>query len=193
MLLKSKRFLPLFITQFLGAFNDNLLKTAIITFVTYNMALNRTQEGIILNFISILFILPFFLVSATAGQVADKYERNKIAKFLKILEFILMFFAVIAVYFKLYYALVVILFFMSVQSAFFGPIKYSILPQHLKEHELIEGNAYIDGATFFFYFSRNYYGNSNFFSYINCTHSSFMLFCWYGSWIFYSLCSCTTF
>ena len=149
MLLKSKRFLPLFITQFLGAFNDNLLKTAIITFVTYNMALNRTQEGIILNFISILFILPFFLVSATAGQVADKYERNKIAKFLKILEFILMFFAVIAVYFKLYYALVVILFFMSVQSAFFGPIKYSILPQHLKEHELIEGNAYIDGVTFF--------------------------------------------
>ena len=64
MLLKSKRFLPLFITQFLGAFNDNLLKTAIITFVTYNMTLNRTQEGIILNFISILFILPFFLVSA---------------------------------------------------------------------------------------------------------------------------------
>lgn len=149
MLLKSKRFLPLFVTQFFGAFNDNLLKTAIITFVTYNMVLSRTQEGIILNFISILFILPFFLVSASAGQTADKYERNKIAKFLKIIEFALMLLAAGAVYFNFYYFLIFILFLMSVQSAFFGPIKYSVLPQHLKEHELIEGNAYIDGATFF--------------------------------------------
>lgn len=149
MLLKSKRFLPLFITQFFGAFNDNLLKTAIMTFITYNLALNREHEGMLLNFVSILFILPFFFVSATAGQTADKYSRHKIARILKIIELILVIFTTAAVYFKYYSVLVIILFFMSVQSAFFGPVKYSVIPQHLKENELIEGNAVIDGATFF--------------------------------------------
>lgn len=149
MLIKNRRFLPLFITQFLGAFNDNLLKTAILAFITYNMSLNRGEEGLLLNFISILFILPFFLVSATAGQLADKYDRSKIAKTLKVIELILMICTAIAIYFKFFYILIIILFFMSVQSSFFGPVKYSIIPQHLNENELITGNAIIDGATYF--------------------------------------------
>lgn len=149
MLLKNKRFLPLFITQFFGAFNDNMLKTAIMAFITYNLTLNRDHEGMLLNFISILFILPFFFLSATAGQLADKYHRDKIAKILKCAEFILMVLTAIAVFFKFYSGLIIILFFMSIQSAFFGPVKYSIIPQHLEECELIEGNAIIDGATYF--------------------------------------------
>ena len=149
MLLKNKRFLPLFMTQFFGAFNDNLLKTAIMAFITYNLTLNADREGVLLNIISIIFILPFFFVSATAGQLADKYSRNKIAQILKIIEVVLMIAAAGAVFFKLYWALIVVLFFMSTQSAFFGPVKYSIIPQHLEEHELIAGNAIIDGATYF--------------------------------------------
>ena len=149
MLIKNKRFLPLFITQLLGAFDDNLLKTSILAFITYNLSFNNKQEGLFLNFISILFILPFFLVSATAGQVADKYDRSKIAKYLKIIEFILMSIATVLIYFKLYYFLILILFLMSIQSSFFGPVKYSLIPQHLEENELITGNAIIDGATYF--------------------------------------------
>lgn len=149
MLLKSKKFLPLFITQFLGAFNDNLLKTAIMTFITFKLSADKGTEGILLNFVSILFILPFFFISATGGQLADKYSRDKIAKTLKLIEVILMFLTGVAVYFNCYYVVLGILFFMSVQSAFFGPVKYSILPQHLEERELIAGNAMIDGATYF--------------------------------------------
>lgn len=130
MLIKNKRFLPLFITQLLGAFDDNLLKTSILAFITYNLSFNNKQEGLFLNFISILFILPFFLVSATAGQVADKYDRSKIAKYLKIIEFILMSIATVLIYFKLYYFLILILFLMSIQSSFFGP---SIVPMSMEK------------------------------------------------------------
>lgn len=114
MLLKNKRFCPLFITQFFGAFNDNMLKTAIMAFITYNLTLNRAHEGMLLNFISILFILPFFFLSATAGQLADKYHRDKIAKILKCIEFVLMLLTAVAVFFKFYSGLIIILFFMSV-------------------------------------------------------------------------------
>ena len=149
MLIKSKRFLPLFITQFIGAFNDNFLRTVILVFITYSMSLDKYYEGIFVNFVSVLFILPFFLVSATAGQLADKFDRSKIARTLKVIEVVIMFGAVAAIYFKLEILLLGVLFFMSVQSAFFGPVKYSILPQQLKENELITGNAIIDGATYF--------------------------------------------
>lgn len=149
MLIRSRRFLPLFITQLVGAFNDNFLRAVILVFVTYTMSVDKYYEGILVNLVSVLFILPFFLVSATAGQLADKFDRSKIARTLKILEVILTFGAVGAIYFNFQILLLGVLFFMSVLAAFFGPVKYSILPQQLKENELITGNAIIEGATYF--------------------------------------------
>ena len=95
-----------------------MLKTAIMAFITYNLTLNRAHEGMLLNFISILFILPFFFLSATAGQLADKYHRDKIAKILKCIEFVLMLLTAVAVFFKFYSGLIIILFFMSTKFGF---------------------------------------------------------------------------
>ena len=144
-LLKTKRFLPLLITQFLGALNDNLFKNALLTLV----ALKMTEKSDILsNVIAGLFILPFFLFSATAGELADKHTRNIIARILKVTEFILMLGVAVAWYCRSLPVLIVILALMGAQSAFFGPIKYSLLPQQLKTEELIAGNAYIESTTY---------------------------------------------
>lgn len=145
-LLQTKRFLPLLLTQFLGAFNDNLFKNALMTFVAFTFV---KEAGLYSNLIAGLFILPFFLFSALAGTVADKYSRDKIARVLKITEFILMFGAGAVFYFKSAPLLVVVLFLMGIQSAFFGPIKYALLPQLLKKSELVTGNAYIESSTYF--------------------------------------------
>lgn len=144
-LLKTRRFLPLLITQFLGALNDNLFKNALLTMVALKMT---AQSDVLSNVIAGLFILPFFLFSATAGELADKYHRNIIARILKITEVILIISVAIAWYTRSLPFLVVILALMGAQSAFFGPIKYSLLPQHLKTEELITGNAYIESTTY---------------------------------------------
>ncbi|PIR38451.1 MAG: MFS transporter [Alphaproteobacteria bacterium CG11_big_fil_rev_8_21_14_0_20_39_49] len=148
-LLKTKRFLPLFITQFMGAFNDNAFKNAFLIWFTYDIA---KQTGADANFVVTLaaglFILPFFLFSATAGQVADKYEKSLLTQKIKQVEIILMIGCAFFFYLKSVEGLMVILFFMGVQSTFFGPIKYSLLPEHLKEDELISGNGLIEGGTF---------------------------------------------
>ena len=144
-LLKTKRFLPLLITQFLGALNDNLFKNALLTLVAIKMS---EQSGILSNIIAGLFILPFFLFSATAGELADKYSRNKIARILKIVELALMLCVAIAWFAKSLPLLVAILALMGAQSSFFGPVKYSLLPQQLKPEELITGNAYIESTTY---------------------------------------------
>ena len=144
-LLKTRRFLPLLITQFLGAFNDNLFKNALLTLVAIKMA---TQSAVLSNVIAGLFILPFFLFSAIAGDVADKYPRNKIAKILKITELFLMLGVALAWSFQSLWLLIVVLALMGTQSAFFGPVKYSLLPQHLQTNELIAGNAYIESTTY---------------------------------------------
>ena len=88
-LLNSKRFLPLLVTQFFGALNDNLFKNALLTMVTIRLA---SQAGVLSNIIAGLFILPFFLFSATAGEIADKYQRDKIVRFLKLSELVMMIF-----------------------------------------------------------------------------------------------------
>lgn len=145
MLLKTKRFLPLMITQFLGALNDNLFKNALLTLVTVKMT---AQSDILSNLIAGLFILPFFLFSAVAGQLADKYPRDKIARVLKVTELLLMLGVAAAYYWYNLPLLIVIMTLMGAQSAFFGPVKYALLPQHLKPEELIAGNAYIESTTY---------------------------------------------
>ena len=144
-LLKTKRFLPLLIVQFLGALNDNMFKNALLTLVALKMT---ALAGVLSNVIAGLFILPFFLFSALAGEIADKYPRDKIARILKLVELVLMIGVAAAYYWQSLPLLVALLALMGAQSAFFGPVKYSLLPQHLQTEELIAGNAYIESTTY---------------------------------------------
>lgn len=146
-LLKSPRFLPLFLTQFLGAFNDNLFKNAFVALVTYRIAEASGPMHVILA--GAIFILPYFLFSATAGQLADKYDKSTLARLTKIWEIIIMAVASAGFFLGNSWFLQFVLFCLGTQATFFGPIKYALLPQHLKEDELISGNAYIEAGTFF--------------------------------------------
>lgn len=148
-LLKSKRFLPFFVTQFLGAFNDNIFKNTLMLLIAYS-AVNKMggDINVILNLAAGLFILPFFLFSGIAGQITDCHEKSKLMRRIKLLEIIIMAFAALAFYFEQYFALLLLLFMMGVQSTFFGPAKYAILPQHLKTEELVGGNAIVEMGTF---------------------------------------------
>ncbi len=145
----KKSFLPLFITQFLGAFNDNLLKNALVMLVTYRIAVEQHQNAqILVTLAAGLFILPFFLFSATAGQFADKYDRAQLTRIIKIAEILIMLCASIGFYTQHINFLLFSLFCMGTHSTFFGPIKYALLPQHLPEKDLLSGNAYIEAGTF---------------------------------------------
>ena len=144
-ILKSKRFLPLMLTQFLGALNDNLFKNALLLTVTLTMA---SKAAVLSNIIAALFILPFFLFSATAGEIADKYDKSVIARILKLTELLLMCAALLVYQWQSITALIILLFLMGTQSTFFGPVKYSLLPQHLHTDELALGNAYIEATTY---------------------------------------------
>ena len=143
--LLSKRFLPLVLTQFFGALNDNLFKNALLMLVTIRMA---EQADVLSNIIAALFIVPFFLLSATAGEVSDKYDRSKIARYLKMIELILMLGVGVVYLMQSILGLVALLALMGAQSAFFGPVKYALLPQLLKPDELVSGNAYVEASTY---------------------------------------------
>lgn len=148
-LLKQRRFLPFFITQALGAFNDNVYKNALISIITFQLTTSSSQEsGMLINLAAVLFILPFFLFSAVSGQLAEKYEKSSSIRKIKLLEVLIMISAATAFYFNNIIALFIILFFMGLQSTLFGPIKFAILPQHLKDTELVGGNALIETGTF---------------------------------------------
>ena len=148
-LLKIRRFLPLFVTQFLGAMNDNLMKQALIVMITFGLLQSSDiSPQILVTMAAGIFILPFFLFSATAGQIADKFEKSASIQRIKIAEIFIMAIAVAGFYLSNTYFLIAVLFMMGTQSAFFGPLKYGILPSHLKENELIGGNALIEGGTF---------------------------------------------
>jgi acyl-[acyl-carrier-protein]-phospholipid O-acyltransferase/long-chain-fatty-acid--[acyl-carrier-protein] ligase len=148
-LLKSTRFLPLFITQFFGAFNDNVFKNAFLIWFTYDVTTKLNMDAqLMVTIASGLFVLPFFLFSALAGQVADKFEKSKIVHIVKIAEILIMSFAFVGFYFENIYLLLSLIFLMGVHSTFFGPIKYSLLPETLKDKELVSGNALIEGGTF---------------------------------------------
>ena len=148
-LLKQRRFAPFFITQFLGAFNDNIFRNGLVMLITFQGVLiagmNASQLA---NVAGALFILPFFLLSATAGQLADKYEKSRLFRRIKLLEIVLMSLGAAAFMSKSYSALLVVLFFMGCQSTLFGPVKYAYLPQQLATDELVGGNALVESGTY---------------------------------------------
>lgn len=148
-LLEKRRFLPFFLTQFLGAFNDNFYKNALVVLITFNAARYSTlAPGVLVNLAAGLFILPFFLFSATSGQLADKYEKSRLIRFTKLLEIVIMLMASAAFAAQSLGLMLTTLFLMGAQSAVFGPVKYAILPQHLQESELVGGNALVESGTF---------------------------------------------
>lgn len=148
-LLSQHRFGPFFWTQGLGAFNDNVFKTALITQVAFNTASLTTLDGSTLaTLLPGLFILPFFLFSASAGQLADKYEKSQIIRLVKVLEIGIMLFASIGFLTRSLGMLALALFLMGVHSTLFGPVKYSYLPQHLQAHELTAANGLVEMGSF---------------------------------------------
>ncbi len=148
-LLRSRRFLPLFVTQFLGAFNDNAFKNALIILVTFRGAdALGLDAGIMVALAAGIFILPFFLCSATAGQLADKHEKAKLIRIIKFAEIVAMALAVVGLFRQDVWMLMGVLFLMGTQSAFFGPLKYAILPDHVARERLLAANGLIEAATF---------------------------------------------
>jgi acyl-[acyl-carrier-protein]-phospholipid O-acyltransferase/long-chain-fatty-acid--[acyl-carrier-protein] ligase len=148
-LFRTRRFLPLFVTQLLGALNDNVFKNALVILVTYRLADQTGMNGSLLATAAAgIFILPFFLLSATAGRCADKFEKSWLIALIKLSEIAFMGLAVIGFAWSSVPLLLVVLFLMGVHSTFFGPLKYGILPTHLHPDELIAGNAFIEAGTF---------------------------------------------
>ncbi len=148
-LLTEKRFLPFFATQFLGALNDNVFKNALIILIAFQGSkLVATNTNFLINLSAGLFILPFFLFSATAGQWIETQPKDKAIRLIKLIEVIIMSLAALAFFSGLLYMLIALLFLMGIQSTLFGPVKYSYIPQHLDEAELVEGNALVQMGTF---------------------------------------------
>jgi 1-acyl-sn-glycerol-3-phosphate acyltransferase len=148
-LLKARRFGPFFSTQFLGAFNDNLFKNALIVMLTFQAAQWTTlQPELLVNLAAGIFILPFFLFSATAGQLADKHDKAILIRLVKVLEIGIMLIAGAGFWLHSLVVLLGCLFLLGLHSTLFGPVKYAILPQHLQEDELVGGNALIEAGTF---------------------------------------------
>jgi MFS family permease len=148
-LLNEQRFRPFFLTQFLGAFNDNVFKTALITLVAFHTnSLTSMSGSLLATLLPGLFILPFFLFSATAGQIADKLEKSKLIRMIKVFEIWIMLFASAGFFLHNIWLLSAALFMMGTHSTLFGPVKYSYLPQHLKENELIGGNGMVEMGSF---------------------------------------------
>ncbi|MDR1694072.1 MAG: acyl-[ACP]--phospholipid O-acyltransferase [Lactobacillaceae bacterium] len=148
-ILKQRSFLSIFITQFLGAFNDNLFRAAMSGFVTYKItSILPEHKQIIVTLAVGLFMLPFFLFSAMAGEIADKYRKDVIFKITKFAEVIIALLAIYGFYAEDAYMLLGVLALMGTQSAFFGPAKYSVLPDVLNKDELIAGNGLFEAGSY---------------------------------------------
>lgn len=148
-LLRQRRFAPFFLTQFLGAFNDNVFRNGLVILITFQGVLVGGMDAQLLaNLAGALFILPFFLFSATAGQLADKYEKSMLIRRIKMLEIVLMVLAAFAFLSGGYTLLLIVLFLMGWQSTLFGPVKYAYLPQQLSSDELIGGNGLVESGTY---------------------------------------------
>ena len=146
-LLGRRRFAPFFWTQALGAFNDNAFRNAMVMLVAFQMGLDEHTVGLYTNLAPALFILPFFLFSAMAGQLAEKYEKTRIIRYVKLFEIGAMALAAFGFYTHHTSLLLVVLFLMGLHSTMFGPIKYAILPQALKPEELVGGNGLVEMGT----------------------------------------------
>ncbi|OAM89830.1 MFS transporter [Termitidicoccus mucosus] len=148
-LFKTRRFLPLFLVQLTGAFNDNVFKNAFVILATFHFAKTHGwNASVITQIIAALFALPFFVFSAFAGQLADKFEKSRIVRLTKVWEIIILIFGSAALLLDNPWMLFVTIFLLGTQSAFFGPLKYSLLPQHLREGELVAGNAIFEAVTY---------------------------------------------
>lgn len=148
-LLGSKRFLPLLLTKVSGVFNDNFFKNSLIFGLLYGvLELGHMDSDILITLSAGLLVLPFFLFSAFAGQLADKYQKEKIIQNLKLAEIGIALLGIIGLSVNSPYILLSVLFLFGTQSAFLNPCKYAILPQHLKEDELVAGNGLLSAGTF---------------------------------------------
>lgn len=148
-LLTQRRFAPFFWTQFLGAFNDNVFKTALLTILTFDaLSWTTIDVGLLNNLIPGLFILPFVLFSATSGQFADKLEKGRLARMVKLLEIVIMLIAGYGWWTHNIWILVAAVLGMGLHSTLFGPVKYAYMPQHLSRDELIGGNGVVEMGTF---------------------------------------------
>ena len=148
-LLQERRFAPFFLTQALGAFNNNVFKNALVIMVAFQATqLTADQVNLYVNLAAGLFILPFFLFSATAGQIAEKFDKAGLIRRVKLLEIGIMLLAALGFWLDSVPFLMTVLFLMGTQAALFGPVKYSILPQHLRDHELVGGNGLVEMGTF---------------------------------------------
>jgi MFS family permease len=148
-LLKTRRFLPLFLVQFLGAFNDQVYQKAFVALITYRLADRVGMDVALLGIIaSALFILPFAVVTPTAGQLADRVDKAVMMRWVKAWEIVVMGLAVIGYHTQNIYFLYFVLFLMGAQSSVFAPIKYSVLPQYLHRDELLGGNGLVQAFTF---------------------------------------------
>ncbi|HNP65427.1 MAG TPA: MFS transporter [Woeseiaceae bacterium] len=148
-LLGQRRFAPFFSTQFLGALNDNVFRNGLVILIAFQgVRIFGMDHTVLANIAAFLFILPFFLFSATAGQLADKYEKSMLMRRIKLLEIGLMTLAAVALLSRQYPILLFVLFLMGCQSTLFGPVKYAYLPQKLRTEELIGGNALVESGTY---------------------------------------------
>jgi 1-acyl-sn-glycerol-3-phosphate acyltransferase len=146
-LLRKRRFAPFFATQALSAFNDNAFRQALIVLVAFQLGLGDQEVGFYSNLAPALFILPFFLFSATAGQLADKFEKTRLIRFVKLFEIAAMVLAAYAFHARNIPLMLGVLFLMGLHSTVFGPIKYAIVPQALAPAELVGGNGLIEMGT----------------------------------------------
>jgi MFS family permease len=147
-LLRSRRFMPLFCTQFLGAFNDSLFKQAVVLFVTYQLYSNPAKEFQFSAIAQGLFILPFFLFSALSGQLADDHDKSRLIRIIKLAEIGIMVVGGAGLLLANTLLMLLAVCAMGVHSTFFGPIKYAILPQHLQKDEVLGGTGLVEAGTY---------------------------------------------
>ncbi len=147
-LLRARRFLPLFSTQFLGAFNDSLFKQAVVLFVTYQLYSNPAKEFQFSAIAQALFILPFFLFSALSGQLADDHDKARLIRIIKLAEIGIMILGGAGILLANIPLMLAAVFAMGVHSTFFGPIKYAILPQALRKDEVLGGTGLVEAGTY---------------------------------------------
>jgi len=155
--MRQKRFLPLMVTQFFNAFNDNLYRYAVVFFIVWQIYNDEREEALISGLASVLFILPFVFLSALAGQLADTRDKAKIIRIVKLCEIVwaslgalglYLAWQGIAVHTIAIPLLLLVVFLAAVQSTFLGPIKYAILPQHLKKDEVLPGTGLVEAGTY---------------------------------------------
>ncbi|MGE5721386.1 MAG: MFS transporter [Sphingomonadales bacterium] len=147
-LIGKRRFFPLFVTQFLGAFNDNLFKTAMVMLVTYQVYNDPAKEASFNAVAGAIFILPFFLFSALSGQLADSSDKARIIRIVKTAEILIMIAGATGLLMHSVPLMLLALFAMGIHSTFFGPIKYAILPQHLHKDEVLAGTGLVEAGTY---------------------------------------------